>query len=176
MAEALTAHSSNIGTWTDEWVLIISAPKSTIAIFTSQFTQSNTHPDVTLNNFLLLLERYPAYWESLSTLISLPEPISILVTRVSTRININQSLVGTNWGKQKESIFITYVSPILFLFMYVVPIWFPNASLSLVEKLQTVEYSALRAATGCVKGIYINHLHEETKILPVQDHLSLICS
>ena len=31
-------------------------------------------------------------------------------------------------------------------------------------------------ATGCVKMTSIDHLHEETKMLPVQDHLSLISS
>ena len=36
--------------------------------------------------------------------------------------------------------------------------------------------SALRIATGCVKMASIDHLHEETEMLPVQDHLSLICS
>ena len=44
MAEAITAqHSSNIEEWADE--LANSAPKSTIALFTHQFTQSQiAHP------------------------------------------------------------------------------------------------------------------------------------
>ena len=60
--------------------------------------------------------------------------------------------------------------------MYAAPIWFPNTSPSLVQKLQTIQNSALRIATGCVRMASIDHLHEETEMLPVQEHLSLICS
>ena len=62
------------------------------------------------------------------------------------------------------------------LFMYVAPIWFPNTSPSLIQKLQTIQNSALRIATGCVKMSFIDHLHEETKMLSGHDHLSLITS
>ena len=47
MTDALTAHSSNIEECADERDLAISAPKSTITLFTPQFAQSNTHPQVT---------------------------------------------------------------------------------------------------------------------------------
>ena len=53
--------------------------------------------------------------------------------------------------------------------MYKAPICFPNTSPSLIQKLQAIQNSALRIATDS-----IDYLHEETKILPVQDHLSLI--
>jgi len=61
------------------------------------------------------------------------------------------------------------------LFLYAAPIWFPNTSSSLVQKLQTIQNSALRIVSGCTKMTSIDHLHEETKMPPVQDHLSLIC-
>ena len=60
--------------------------------------------------------------------------------------------------------------------MYADPIWFPNTSPSLVQKLKTIQNSALCIATGCVKMASIDHLHEETEMLPAQDYLSLICS
>ena len=47
---------------------------------------------------------------------------------------------------------------------------------NLIQKLQTIQNSALCIATGCVKMTPIDHLHEETKMLPVQDYLSLISS
>ena len=57
---------------------------------------------------------------------------------------------------------------IRFLFTYASPIWFPNASSSLVQKLQIFQNSALHAVTGCVKITSIDHPHEETKMLLVQ--------
>ena len=52
----------------------------------------------------------------------------------------------------------------------------PNASLSLIQKLQAIQNSAIFVAKGCVKMTFIDHLHEKTKMLPVQDNLSLIGS
>jgi hypothetical protein len=42
-----------------------------------------------------------------------------------------------------------------------------------MNKLQKVQNTSLRIATGCTKDTNINHLHQETKILPVRDHLQL---
>ena len=60
--------------------------------------------------------------------------------------------------------------------MYAAPIWFPNISPSLIQKLQAIQNSALHIVTGSVKMTIVDHLHEETKMLPVQDHLYLISS
>ena len=43
----------------DERGLAISVPKSTITLFTPQFAQSNTHPQLTLNNSIPPLEHTP---------------------------------------------------------------------------------------------------------------------
>jgi len=177
MAEYLNAHSPIIEEWADERGLAISAPKSTITLFTPKYAQSNTHPQVTLNNSILPLERnlcilgvpFDPYFK-------FNAHVKSLVTRALPRINILKALTGTNWGQQKETILITYKSLIRSLFMYAAPIWFPNTSPSLVQKLQTIQNSALRIATGCVRMASIDDLHEETEMLPVQEHLSLIFS
>ena len=57
MAEALSAYSSNIEEWADKRGLAIYAPKSINTLFTLQFAQSYTHPQITLSNSLLLFER-----------------------------------------------------------------------------------------------------------------------
>ena len=101
--------------------------------------------------------------------------VKSLVTRALPRINILKALTGTNWDQQKETIFITYKSLIRSLFIYAATIWSPNTSSSPVHKLQTIQNSALHIATGCVKMASIDHLHDETEMLLVQDHLSLIC-
>ena len=66
------------------------------------------------------------------------------------------------------------MSLIRYLFMDEAPIRLPKISPSLIQKLQTIQNSTLRIATGCVKMTSIDHLHEETEMLPVQDHFSLI--
>ena len=75
-------------------------------------------------------------------------------------------LVPTEVSQQIETILITYKS----LIMYADPICFSNASPSMTQTLQTVQNSDLReASTGCVKMTSIDHLQEETKVLPVHD-------
>ena len=62
--------------------------------------------------------------------------MSNLVTRVLPRINILKALTGTFWGEQKETILNTYISLIRSLFMDASPIWFPNTSPALIQKLK----------------------------------------
>ena len=62
------------------------------------------------------------------------------------------------------------------LFIHDAPIRFPNTSSSLIQKLQTLKNSAQREAISCVKITSIDHLPEETKVLPVHDYLSLLYS
>ena len=83
------------------------------------------------------------------------------------------AIVVTNLGQIKETIPITYRSLIRSLFMYAATIWYPNAKLSMIQKLQTVQNCGLRVATECVKITFMDHLHEETKVHPGHDHLSL---
>ena len=100
--------------------------------------------------------------------------IKSLVTQALPNIIILKAHTGTNWGQEKETILITYNSLIRSLSLYTAPIWFLNGSPSLIQNLQTIQNSALRIATGCVRITCIDHLHEETKMLPVQDYRSLI--
>ena len=125
MAEACSDHSPNIEEWPDERCLAISAPKSTITLFTPQFAKFSTDPKVTLNNSILPLERTPCMMGVTSNLhFKFNDHVHVksLVTRALPRINILKSLTGTNWGQQKETILITYKSLIRFLFMHAAPI------------------------------------------------------
>ena len=51
--------------------------------------------------------------------------------------------------------------------------WSPNASEANIDKLQIVQNPALRIATGCTYDINTQHLHDETNVLPIHQHLQL---
>ena len=99
-----------------------------------------------------------------------------IVRKAKPRLNILKLLTGTDWGQQKETILITFKSLVGSLFTYAAPIWFPNISQSSLDKLQIVQNSALRIATGCVKMTHIDDLHAEAKELKVDEHLKMLCS
>ena len=54
--------------------------------------------------------------------------------------------------------------------------WSPNASETNIDKLQIVQNTALRIATGCTHDTNTQHLHDETNVLPIHQHLQLHAS
>ena len=176
-AGALSAHASNVAAWAEGRGLTISAAKSTITLFTSDLHQSHLHPQVSLHNSPLPLNRNPRILGvTFDPHFTFSPHIASIVSRASPRLNILKALAGTTWGQQKETLITTYKSLIRPLLTYANPIWFPNSSPSAIQKLQVLQNSALRIATGCVRASAISHLHAETQVLPVRDHLSLLCS
>ena len=59
---------------------------------------------------------------------------------------------------------------------YASSIWSPMTSPTSINKLQVMQNAALRACTGCTHDTNIQHLHDETNILPIQKHLQLHAS
>ena len=68
------------------------------------------------------------------------------------------------------SVYSIITRPIL---EYASTIWSPIASTTGITKLQTIQNMALRIATGCTSDTNIQHLHNETNILPLNAHLKL---
>ena len=56
---------------------------------------------------------------------------------------------------------------------YAAPIWCTNASESNIGKIQRAQNKALRIITGSYKMSSIDHLHSETEMLQVEDHLNI---
>ena len=174
-AARLTDHATRVSSWAAERGMILSAPKSTVTLFTPDNHQHQEHPIVTLGGVALPLDRTPRILGVVfDTGFRFKYHIENLVTRAAPRINVLKALTGTSWGQQKETIEITYKSLIRSLFTYACPVWLPFTSNTNIQKLQVVQNSALRIATGCVRSTDLDHLHRETKILPVKNHLSLL--
>ena len=177
-SDALSTHASQVCQWADERDLSISAPKSTVTLFTSDTHQSHSHPAVLLRNTPLPLERKPRILGvTFDTHFTFTPHINTIIQRTTPRLNIMRALAGTTWGQSKETLLITFKSLIKSIFTYACPIWFPiTRDSSSINKLQVVQNAALRIATGCVRMTEIGHLHAEAAVLPVREHLSLLSS
>ena len=57
---------------------------------------------------------------------------------------------------------------------YAAPVWSINASETNISKIQRAQNEALRIITGSHKMSSIDHIHSETKMLQVEDHLNLL--
>ena len=70
---------------------------------------------------------------------------------------------------------MTYKALILPIINYGCVVWYPMSPSGKIEELQRIQNSALRIATGCHLKTDIHHLHDECKMLPVKDHLNMLC-
>ena len=97
-----------------------------------------------------------------------------VANRASKRNNVLKVLEGTNWGQQKETLLMTYKAFGRSIANYAAPVWSTNASESNIGKIQRAQNEALRITTGSHKMSSIDHLHSETEMLQVENHLNLL--
>ena len=87
-----------------------------------------------------------------------------------------KALTATGWGKQKETLVATYKAVMIPVLEYASSIWSPLTSSTSINKLQVMLNAALRTATGCTQDRNIQHMHDETLILPIHNQLQLHAS
>ena len=137
--------------------------------------QANTHPKIKISDAKLPLVRNPKLLEVyLDTSFSFNAHCVQVANRVSKRNNVLKALAGTTWGKQKETLLLTYKALGRSIANYATPVWSTNASDTSLEKIQRTHVEAIRIITGSHMMSSIHHLHSETKMLLVKDHLNLL--
>ena len=88
--------------------LLISAPKSSVTLFTPDPAQANTRPKIKIVDSEFPLVRSPKLvGVYLDTFFSFNKHCVQVVNRVSKR-NVLKALASTNWGQQKETLLMTY--------------------------------------------------------------------
>ena len=92
---------------------------------------------------------------------------------VSKRNNILKALSGTNWGQLKETL-LTYNALGRSIANYAAPVSSTNVNESNIDYILRAQNEALRIITGSHWMSSIDHLHSETKMLHVEDHLNLL--
>ena len=97
-----------------------------------------------------------------------------MANRVGKINNVLKALAGTNWGQKNETLLMTYKALGRSIANYAAPVWSTNASESNIGKILHAQNEALRIITGSHKTSSIDHLHSETKMLQVEDHLNLL--
>ena len=151
--------------------LLISAPKSTVTLFTLDKHQFQMHPDITLEDTQLTLERSPKLLELISDpSISFHKHCNYVSDRIDKRNNMLKALAGSSWGYDKETLLMTYNALGKSIANYAPPVWITNERDSSFKKIQTAHNAALRTATGAHKMASIDYLHQESLALRVKDH------
>ena len=140
--------------------LLISAPKSTVTLFTPDKHQFQMHPDITLDDTQLPLERSPKILGVImDPSISFHKHCNYVSDRIDKRNNMLKVLAGSSWGQDKETLLLTYNALGKSISSYATPVWSTNASDSSFKKIQTAHHVTLRTVTGAHKMASIDHLH-----------------
>ena len=155
--------------------LLISAPKSTVTLFSPDPHQAKTHPRILIEDSQLPLVQCPKILGVyLDTSLSFNKHSGYVAERVSNRNNILKALAGTSWGQQKETLLMTYKAVGRSIINYAAPVWSTNIRDTNYRSIQYTQNEALRIATGCHKMSSVDHLHVEAKMLKVREHSELL--
>ena len=89
------------------------------------------------------------------------------------RLNALRAMANNTFGLDKETLVRVYKQFIRPVWEYASTAWSSNLSKTHYRTIQTIQNKALRIATGCTHPTLIEHLHHETKVLKVRDHLNM---
>ena len=152
---------------------MISAPKSTVTLFSPDPHQAKTHPRIFIEDSHLPLAQCPnILGVYLDTSLSFNKHSGYGAERVSSRNNILKVLSGTSWGQQKETLLMTYKAVERSIINYAAPVWITNIRDTNFINIQYTQHDAL--STGCHKMSSVDHLHVEAKMLKVREHSELL--
>ena len=164
--------------WASTKNLKIAPSKSKITLFTpDKRGESQVVPRVLIDDQPLQLDKAPRYLGvTFDTHFHFHVHADTVAAACKRKLNTLRALAGTSWGCSKETLlrtYKTYISPSL---NFAAAVWSTNASPSSIEKLQRVQNSALRIATGCHVAASDAALHTEAKVMPVDAHLAMLSS
>ena len=167
----ITNYLRNVSIYLKDNSVLISAPKSTVTFFTPDKHQFQMHPDITLEDTQLPLERSPKILGVImDPSLSFHKHYNYVSDRIDKRNNMLKALAGSSWGLHKETLLLTYNALGKSIASYAAPVWSTNASDSSFKRIQTAQNAALRTATVAHKMASIDHLHQESLTLRVKDH------
>ena len=172
LEDSVNSYLEEIIAYLKDNALLISAPKSTVTLFSPDPHQAKTHPRILIEDSQLPLDQYPnILGVYLDTSLSFKRHSGYVAERVSSRNNILKALTGSSWGQQKETLLMTYrqLGDRSSTMMYLVGVRDTN-----YRNIQYTQNEALRIATGCHKMSSVDHLHGEAKMLKVREHSELL--
>ena len=163
--------------WAQHNNLTLNPDKTTCTLLTPDPAEYKSNLDLKINNTALPMAMHSKVLGlTLDSKLTYNSHIHIISVQAYKPLQMIKALTATEWGKQKETPMITYKAVMRPALEYASSIWSPLASSTSINKLQIMQNAAFRNATGCTQDTNIHHLHDETLILPIHEHLQLNAS
>ena len=148
LAHKVNTYLTEMSRFLRENSLFISAPKSSVTLFTPDPALTNTRPKINIADSELPLVRSPKFLGVyLDTCFSFNKHYVQVANRVSKRNYVLNALASTNWGQKRETLLMTYKTLGRSIANYVVPVWSINASETNIGKIHRAQNEALRIIT-----------------------------
>ena len=177
LEQQINSYLEEMSTFLKDNSLLISAPKSTVTLFTPDPFQARIHPKIAIADAtcILPLERTAKILGvQVDTSFAFHHHCESVANRLSKRNNILKALAGTSWGQQKETLLMTYKVVGQSIANLAAPVLSTNASNNSMEKIQAAQNDALRISTGAHKMSSIDNLHCEAQMPNVTEHYELL--
>ena len=124
LEDSVNSYLEEIIAYLKDKSLLISAPKSTVTLFSTDPHQAKTHPRILIEDSQLpLAQCLNILGVCLDTSLSFNKHSGYVAERLSSRNNILKALAGTSWGQQKETLLMTYKAGGRSIINYAAPVW-----------------------------------------------------
>jgi hypothetical protein len=166
-----------IAAWAKRKGLKISPEKSQVTFFTPDRRESFVHPQIFFEGELIKLERNPTnfglFLDSHHTGNNFKKH---KLGQIPSRAKVIKAMTNPSGGLSMEDALMTYRATVEPVIGYLNPIFKPIISKTWIAKLQFAQNKALRHVTGCHAVTSMDHLHQECKLMPVDQHLDLLAT
>ena len=167
----------DIKTWTNVNNLQLNAEKTTTTLFTPDPAEYKTQLTLTIDNTRLPTVTHPKILGlTFDPKLTYNRQVANATQKANSRTKILKALTSSSWGKDKETLLVTYKALIRPHLEYGNTIYSPLITNTLYNNLQTVDNTAKRIITGCTTDTRTQHLHDETATLPIKEHFQLHAS
>ena len=105
----INSYLRDVGIYIKENSLLVSAPKSTVTLFTPDTHQFQAQLDITLEDTQLPLERSPKILGVIKDpLLSFHKHCKYVTDMIDKRKDMLRELAGSSWGHEKDTLLLTY--------------------------------------------------------------------
>ena len=157
--------------WTEHTNLTLNPDKTTYTLFTPYPAEYKSNLELKINSITLPMATHPkVLCLTLDPKLTYSTHIHTIAVYSHKPIQIKK-ITATAWGKLKETLMATYRTIMRPGLEYVSSIWSPLAYSTSINKSQVMHNAALVTAIGCTPYTNIQHLPDETLILPIHEHL-----
>ncbi|KAK3885147.1 hypothetical protein Pcinc_010628 [Petrolisthes cinctipes] len=170
----LQPYLNTLNAWFTTNRLKIAPTKSTVTLLTNWNAEHRYTPHLTINNTPIPHTHTPKILGiTYNTSMTFKQRITTIKNKCMQRLKALRSLASTTFGHNKETTTTVYKQYIRSVMDYASPAWASNLTETHHNTLQTIQNRALKTITGCTATTPPDHLHYETKVLKIKDHLDM---